>query len=274
MPQQVGLADVQDASVGALHQVDAGGERELPQDRAQVRVARPRGQAAQATGSAAGSRSARASSRSGGRPGAARSRCRAVAPDHDQDVLADAVAGRLQDDALAQLDAPIGPEVTREQVEVDRRQVGLHLALQGVHHRQPGPERPESPAAQLGAQRGQHPLLADRAREVARLGRDAGVAGPGVVEGLRRRRGDLPRREEPPSQIFAWNCCSDQRIAERDRVVDRHAAHQVDHLLEPGEVDRHPVLDLEAGDLREHVGRLASGLGRRRRARTRRRTPR
>ena len=40
---------------------------------------------------------------------------------------------------------------------------------------------------------------------------------------------------------------------EGDRVVDRHA-DRIDHLPEPGEVDRQPVVDLQARDRREHVG--------------------
>ena len=39
MAQQIGLADVQHPPIGALHQVHAGGERKLAQDRADVRVA-------------------------------------------------------------------------------------------------------------------------------------------------------------------------------------------------------------------------------------------
>ena len=41
MPQQVRLADVQDSPVRALHQVHAGGQRQLAQHRAQVRLALP-----------------------------------------------------------------------------------------------------------------------------------------------------------------------------------------------------------------------------------------
>ena len=43
-------------------------------------------------------------------------------------------------------------------------------------------------------------------------------------------------------------------VVERHRVVDGHAAHRVDHGLEPREVDRQPVLDLEPGDLGDDRG--------------------
>ena len=40
MPEQIGLADVQNSPIGALHQVHPGGEGKLAQDRADMRVAR------------------------------------------------------------------------------------------------------------------------------------------------------------------------------------------------------------------------------------------
>ena len=55
----------------------------------------------------------------------------------------------------------------------------------------------------------------------------------------------------PPSQKLLWKLCSDHRVPERDWVLDVHAADRVDDGRQAVEVDRDPVVDLQAGHLGE-----------------------